>query len=133
MKRLQFIFLFVLSTVLFTACKKDKNDPEVSSGEVAATYEGKFGTGNNSPSSFFSFNVKPDGVLEELNSSGSVKGKGIWTISGNTFQGTTHDLFPVTNFYSYRATYDAATKKLTGTWGYGNNETDGGQWHMTKK
>lgn len=133
MKHLQFIFLFVLGATVFTACKKEKNEPQVSSGDVAATYEGKYGTGNNTPTAFFSFNAKADGVLEELTNTGSLKGKGVWSISGNTFQGTTHDIFPVTNFYSYRATYDAATKKLTGTWGYGNSETDGGQWYMTKK
>lgn len=133
MKRLQFLFLFVLCIGLFSACKKDEVEQPVTSSGVAGLYEGKYGLGSGSSVVFFSFNLKPDGVLEELDETGAIIGKGIWTITGKNFYGTSNYLPPATNKFAVKATYDATAKKLTGTWGYGNNDANGGNWHMTKK
>ena len=129
MKHLKILFLFVASTAFFTSCKKEKADINITPSMVQGMYEG---TGNNAPSSFYSFNVKENGVLEELNNSGMVVGTGTWTISGETFKGKYLTVFPTAS-YSVKATFDLTTDKLTGTWGYGDSETDGGKWFMNKE
>lgn len=133
MKNLKLVLLFVLGISAIISCKKDNDQINPPSTSIAAVYEGKFGTGTNVPSSFFSFKVDANGVLQEVNSTGTVIGKGIWTLTGNTFYGTYHYLPPSNNTYSVKATYDVAAKKFTGTWGYGNNDTNGGDWFMVKK
>lgn len=132
MKHLQFIFLLVLSIGSLVACKKDKEDINIPASMVEGQYEGKYGTGNNNPSSFYSFNIKANGVLEEVSNTGNVVGTGTWTISGETFKGKYLTTFPAAS-YSVKATFDVATDKLTGTWGYGDSETDGGKWFMDKE
>jgi len=133
MKRLKFLFLFVLGISLFSACKKDNPGPPVTSSGIAGIYEGKYGLGSGTPVVFFSFNLKPDGILEELDETGAIIGKGIWTITGNTFYATSNYVPPSNNKYAIKATYNGATKKLSGTWGYVNNDANGGTWYMTKK
>lgn len=133
MKLLKIVFLFALGLSVFTSCKKDKDTITVPVADIAGKYEGKFGTDNNNPSSFYSFNIKQNGTLEELSSSGEMIGTGTWTLNGNSFRGSYHYIFPATSFFVVTGTYDAHSKKITGTWGYGSNDKDGGKWHMTKK
>lgn len=133
MKLFKFLFLFVFGITTFIACKKDKGNTTIPVADIAAPYAGKYGTGNNNPSSFFSFNVKAGGALEELNSSGGVIGTGTWNFSGNIFTAFYHYLTPATAFFSVKAVYDPSLKKLTGTWGYGASNNDGGKFYMTKK
>ena len=125
------LLLALLVTGIFS-CKKD--DPASTPAlAIVSIYEGKYGTGNNDPSAYFSFNVKADGTLEELNSVGAVIGTGTWSISGSIFQGTYQYLPPFTSSFKVSAQYEASTKKLTGTWGYGTSNSDGGKWYMNKK
>jgi hypothetical protein len=132
MKQLKFATAFLLSFLLFASCKKDKAAIELSKAEIAGVYAGKYGTGDNTPASFYSFQVKEDGTMHELNSSGQIIGTGAWTITGTSFRASYHYTFPSTSFFVASGTYDPATKKLTGTWGYGSNDSNGGKWHMTK-
>lgn len=133
MRILTTVFLSVFFIASITSCSKDKDPVSVPTTEFAGKYVGKYGTGNNTPSVFFSFNLKQNGTLEELDETGEVIGTGAWSISGNTFHGTSHYIFPLTNFFALTANYEASKKKLTGTWGYGNNDKDGGKWYMTKQ
>lgn len=132
MNALKFIFLFAIGFHLFLSCKKG-NDQPVIANDISGVYEGKFGTGTNNPSSFWSFRLKANGELEELSSDGTLTGKGTWTLDGTTMQASYHYLFPLTSFFSVTATYDASTKRFSGTWGYGSSNIDGGKWYMTKK
>jgi hypothetical protein len=133
LKRVALFFSLLAGIIGFYSCKKDKQETSTPATEIAAPYEGKFGTGTNTPSSFYSFNLKEDGTLEEVNNAGVVVGKGTWSIQGNSFQGYYHYLTPVTSTFSVTATYDQAAKKLSGTWGYGSSNQDGGKWFMVKK
>eukprot|EP01035_Chromulina_nebulosa_P058173 gene58173-79673_t len=118
MKKFKNLFLFLLASLVLISCKKDTNTL-TSPHTIAGIYEGKFGTGNNTPASFYSFNIKPNGILEEISNTGEVLGTGIWTISGSTFQGSYDYDEPSNNSYSVKATYNASAKNLTnGTWGY---------------
>ncbi|HVF81635.1 MAG TPA: hypothetical protein VM884_06860 [Flavisolibacter sp.] len=133
MKSLKIFFFFALITNVFLACKKDKPDVVLSKAEVAGIYEGKFGTGANNPSSFYSFNLKEDGTMVELGNTGAVKGTGTWTLKGNTVTATHKYTFPANAFFISTGTYEAGERKITGTWGYGSSDNDGGKWYMTKK
>lgn len=133
MKIVKIIFLSILSIGFFAACKKNKDDIQIPVAEVAGMYEGKYGTGNNTPSTFYSFNLKADGTMEELASDGEVKGTGTWGMSGNTFTANHKYTFPANAFFVSTGTYDASAKKITGTWGYGSSNSDGGKWYMVKK
>ena len=133
MKLLKIVFLFALGLGVFTSCKKDKDPVTVPSSQFSGKYEGKYGTGNNTPIVFFSFNIKQNGTLEELDETGQIIGTGIWTLDGNIFEASSHYVSPATNVFALIASYDASSKKLAGTWGYGDNDKDGGKWNMTKK
>ncbi len=135
MKLFKFLLIAFLSAALFTACNKDKDDTVINipASELTGVFEGKFGTGSNNPSSFYSFNIKADGTMEELGSGGTVNGTGTWTITGNVFRATHHYTFPATSFFVTTGVYDPATKTISGTWGYGSSDSDGGKWYMTKK
>ncbi|HET6768710.1 MAG TPA: hypothetical protein VFH08_14960, partial [Chitinophagaceae bacterium] len=82
----------------------------------------------------FKFKVSPGGIFQEISTStGNVKGQGTWTLNGNTLTATYTMLFSPFNKYSVSGTYDPATKKITGTWGYDNNPSDGGKMEMAKQ
>ena len=80
----------------------------------------------------FRFNIKSGGVIEELNANGLIKGIGTWTLTGNVFVAHYKFMPPLNTIYSVKATYDAATKKLTGTRGFDSSVDDIGIWYMTK-
>ncbi|MBC7850566.1 MAG: hypothetical protein H7Y31_12570 [Chitinophagaceae bacterium] len=132
-------FIKLLSIVFFlvasiSSCKKDNDNPPVTPASIEGVWVGKFGNGNAAPSSFFSFNFKANGVLEELTQTGEVKGVGTWDIENNLIDGyTINILAPVGNKYSVIGSYNASVKKILGNWGFGNSVTDGGMWEMAKK
>ena len=133
MKLFRIVFLFAFLLSVFASCKKDKDPITVPPANAAGKYEGKYGTGNNVPSVFYSFDLKQNGTLDELDEKGEIIGTGTWKITGSSFTASTHYKFPATSFFALTAFHDASAKKLTGTWGYGSNDKDGGKWHMTKK
>jgi hypothetical protein len=87
---------------------------------------------NNPPSIYYRLNVKHGGAIEELNSGGLSKGSGTWNLNGNTFTAHYQWKAPLNTVFTIAATYDAASKKLVGTWGYDNSATDGGKWEATR-
>jgi len=117
----------------FVACNKDSDD-KVASAPVEGTYVGKYGFGNDNPDLDFKFTISPGGVFQEISTTtGNAKGQGTWTLNGNTLTATYTMLFSPYNKYSVSGTYDATTKKMTGTWGYDNNPSDGGKMDMAKQ
>ena len=93
MKLLNIFLLLVFSTLVFSSCHKNNDAPTVPATQLAGKYEGKFGTGSNTPSAFYAFNIKENGVLEEIKSSGEVVGVGTWTITGTNFRGSYQTTF----------------------------------------
>jgi hypothetical protein len=133
MKLLQWILTGICSLYLFTSCSKDKEQVIETAVVSPGVYEGKYGTGNNTPSTFYSFRLNGDGTMQEIDVSGNVVGTGAWTINGTTFRASYHYIFPATAYFVATGTYDQATKKISGTWGYDDNDKDGGKWNMIKK
>ena len=133
MKKVKLAILALAMTTGFVACNKDSDD-EVISSPVEGTYVGKYGFGNDAPDLDFIFKVSPGGVFEEISAStGNAKGQGTWSVNGNTLTATYTMLFSPFSKYSVSGTYDPATKKMTGTWGYDNNPSDGGMMDMAKQ
>ena len=128
MKFVKFAVIALLMPVIFVSCKKD-NDTVL---PVEGTWNGLYGFGIDPPSISYKLNIKHDGTIEELSTSGNVKGSGTWSFSGNTLTGHYQWKAPMSTVFSIIATYDPATNKLTGTWGYDNDPTDGGKWESTK-
>jgi hypothetical protein len=132
MKFLKFaVVALLLSTAIFS-CSKDKDDDfkaPAGNTSIEGKYVGKYGYGNEEPSISYILNVKPGGIIEELNTSGVSKCvSGNWNLTGNTFKAKYQWKAPLNSIFSIAATFDPSTGKLTGTWGYGDNATNGGKW-----
>jgi hypothetical protein len=130
------IALLITTAFFFTSCSKNSDDvqpPASTSQTVAGKWVGTYGFGNDAPTIYFAFNIKANGTIEELNKSGQSKGSGTWSLNGNAFTAKYTWVAPYNTVFSVAATYNAATKKLTGTWGYDNSSTDGGLWEQTQQ
>jgi hypothetical protein len=126
------LLLFLGSS--FLACKKDHNNTTNHSGSEAfiGKWKGNYGFDDNLPGYFFSLNIKSDGVIQELNSSGVAKGEGTWNMQGSLLKGVYTMKFSPYNKYSVLVSVNASTGKLEGTWGYDDNGTDGGKILLSK-
>lgn len=120
-----------LGVLLLFACSKSTDKP--ASATIEGVWVGKYGTGDNKPSAFYSFNIKANGVIEELDVNGTVKGQGTWELENNILMATYQYLPPANNKFSVLGAFNAAQGKILGNWGYGESVTDGGTWEMTKK
>jgi len=133
MKKVKMALIALVIATGFVACNKDSDD-EVISSPVEGTYAGKYGFGTDAPDLDFKFKVSPGGIFQEIGAaSGDVTGQGTWTLNGNTLSATYTMVFSPFNKYSVSGTYDPATLKMTGTWGYDNNPSDGGKMEMEKQ
>ena len=130
MKLLKTLSLFVLSISLFIACSKNSDAPPAAEA-MQGKWVGTYGFDNDAPTHFFSLNIKPGGVIQELNNSGIAKGAGTWTLQGNTIKGNYKMLFAPFNEYSVSVSLDA-NGQMTGTWGFDKDPADGGKVLMSK-
>lgn len=136
MKFLKFFIIALLMSTAFFSCKKDNNDDFTTtppSTAIEGKWVGKYGYQNDAPTIYFCLNVKPGGVIEELNTSGESKGSGTWSMNGNTFTAKYQWKAPLNTIFSVVATYDPASGKLVGTWGWNDNATSGGKWENNKQ
>lgn len=132
MKQFTFSFAAFILSVLFVACKKDKTIQDVPAPTIAGAWAGQYGYYEYPDTYYYGFNIKSNGVIQEVNIHGVIVGEGTWKMNGNAFTATYKSTGSAGKTYSVAATYDAALKKLTGTWGKGNN-VDTGEWYMLKK
>ena len=97
-------------------------------------YSGKFGYDNDVPDQNFKFAVKPNGIFQELSvNSGNPTGQGTYTLNGNNLKANYKMLFSPYSEYSVNGTFNPSTGKMTGTWGYDKNASDGGKIDMSKQ
>ena len=134
MKILKHLTYVLLLSTAFVACKKDKASSE---NPAATKFHGKwvgtFGFDEDVTGYFFSLNVEPGGVIQELNFSGVATGEGTWKIEGNTLKGNYKMKFSPFNEYSVVAIINQTTGKMEGSWGYDGNGTTGGKMLLEKK
>jgi hypothetical protein len=129
MKFIKLSIVALILPVLFFSCKKDHTDTTY---PVEGTWSGVYGFDNDAPSILYRLNLKHGGVIEELYASGQPKGSGTWSFNGNSLSAHYQWKSPLNTIFTIVATYNPATQKLTGTWGYDNSATDGGKWEAAK-
>jgi hypothetical protein len=108
------ILAFILATTLI-ACKKDNDNDNQDSFAMEGVWKGTTGNGG-----FFGVNIKQNGTLERINSSGDVSATGTWQLSGNTLSGS-YDFASGTHVVM-SATVDKANHKFSGTWSNNGGE-----------
>jgi hypothetical protein len=123
-------FLALFSLVLFASCSKD-NDDDKSTG-IEGRWVGTYVNDASGNTFYYSFNIKGNGVIEEVNSANQVVGTGSWQLDNATNVFTAKYAWPGGSDFSIIAAYDKNAKRLVGDWGYDNSNTDGGSWEMTK-
>lgn len=132
MKTLKFACIALFFSLTVISCKKDSDVIKTNDSFLHGIWAGKFGTGNNTPSSFFGFNIKANGSIEELDPSGKAIGTGSWKYENNIFTASWQYEAPSTAKFSAVATYNTSIQKLLGNWGYNTSTTNGGSWEMSK-
>jgi len=132
-KFLRIMTVILLVGITFVSCKKDHVDPPATF-PVEGIYTGKYGFDNDVPAEDQKYNIKAGGIFQEIGTnSGAVVGQGTWQMNGNTLTATYSIVWSPFSTYSISATFDPATGKLMGTWGYDNSSSDGGKIDMIKQ
>ena len=132
MRIVNFLFMSLVASLSLIACKKDSDKPS-SNAAIEGKWVGKYGFASEAPSVFYSFNIKPGGILEEFGESGLKIAQGTWKLENNIFTGTTTSLLGSNNEYSVIAAFNQSKAEMQGDWGYDNSATDGGTWTMKKQ
>lgn len=128
MKISKIILITTIALAGFASCKKDKVEKQTTiEGRWVGTYINE-ASGN---SFFYSFNIKPGGIIEELNSSGQKLGQGTWELENNIL--SAEYTWTSGSKYSVLGAFYKDKGKLLGDWGYGSSATNGGTWEMHKQ
>lgn len=128
MKISKIILIALVALTGFISCKKDKVEKQNTiEGRWVGTYVNE-ASGN---SFYYSFNIKPAGVIEELNAAGEKLGQGTWKLENNILSAKYS--WSGGSGFSVLAAFYKVEGKLLGDWGYGNSATNGGTWQMHKQ
>jgi hypothetical protein len=128
MKKL--LFLTLLFTTAFTACKKDDPTPTY---PIEGYWVGKYGNGSATPASGFSMVVESGGVMtiaDGATITNSSKAAGTWTLVDGIFTATY--TYTSGGTYSVQATFTNDGKLTNGTWGPNNSTSGSGTWFMNR-
>lgn len=129
MKISKIILIALVALTGFASCKKDKVEAKTTG--IEGRWVGTYVNDASGNSFYYSFNIKPGGVIEELNSSGQKLGQGTWEFENNIL--TAHYSWTSGSKYSVIAAFYKEDGKLLGDWGYGDSATNGGTWVMHKQ
>jgi hypothetical protein len=123
-------FTALAAITTFAACEKDKDDktPVAIEGRWIGTYVNA-ASGNTF---YFSFDIKPGGIIEEINNAGQKVGEGTWELDPATNVLMANYTWTNGQEFSIIAAFDKQNGRLLGDWGYDNSNTNGGTWEMTK-
>jgi hypothetical protein len=129
MKISKIILIALVALTSIASCKKDKVEAKITS--IEGRWVGTYVNDASGNSFYYSFNIKPGGIIEELNSSGQKLGQGTWEFENNIL--TAHYSWTSGSKYSVIAAFYKEDGKLLGDWGYGDSATNGGTWVMHKQ
>lgn len=126
--------LVMMTTVTMISCKKAKEDLLLQAEPVTieGKWVGKTGTIITPPTAFFAAKISKAGFIEILDKNNAVIGKGLWKLDGAAFSAVYSYEGSVIK-YNLAAKYDAANKKLTGSWGDGEVIADNGEFFLDKQ
>lgn len=124
-------FLLFVAVFIFSACKKE-NTSSAPKGPVTidGTWKGKYGEGSSTPVFFYGFKLKPGGVLERINETGTVEATGTWSLSSTVFIGI---YTKEGQQYSIAGTFNSEEGTIDGQWGFNSNTSDGGTFQVKKQ
>ena len=122
------LFLIAFS---FSSCEKDKGDALVPPSPVAGKWVGVF-TLNGAPTGNLAFVIKEGGLLEAQNTAGQKIGDGTWQLTNASFTATYTATTPTPTKYNFIGTLENPTK-LSGAFGLGSSQVNGGFWNATKQ
>ncbi|RYD78672.1 MAG: hypothetical protein EOP53_10835 [Sphingobacteriales bacterium] len=138
MKALNLKAMFAMvffAAVTMVSCKKNKEEiliPAEPVAKIEGQWIGKYGNKLNPPSNFYAFNILPNGVLQVLDDQKAVTGMGTWVLEdGQTFKAVYKYNNGIVK-YNLAAKYDAAAKKINGSWGAGEEVADDGEFFLAK-
>jgi hypothetical protein len=128
--------LLMVIVVLFTACKKDKQDPAPT---AVGYWKGSEATtlGSNYTNAFV---LNADGTLKYYynynvdTATATFKSAGKYELVNNTFKAIIYlsNLSTMIS-YTYEGTINSGLAKVeNGTWGFNNNNTNGGTFYIDK-
>jgi len=132
MKISKIILIALVASTGFIACKKDKVEKQTKQTTIEGRWVGTYVNEASGNSFYYSFNIKPAGVIEELNAAGEKLGQGTWKLENNILSAK-YSWSGGGSGFSVLAAFSKEEGKLLGDWGYGNSATNGGTWQMHKQ
>ena len=117
------------------SCKKDPK-PKLN---MFGFWQGKYGNGNNYPTSEYAFLFREDGTVRvfsggsDTTSAAVSKGEGIYPIPGSTMTAKYTYLGPGGTTFSVTGTVNPSFTFLEGTWGPGDNTSGNGRFFIVKQ
>lgn len=133
-KRFLTAALVISTLTIFTACKKERIEKQFEKQTVSidGLWTGGCYESDNMPANVdLKIRLNNDGKLDKLSSANEKEAEGTWTIEGTQFNAVYQDLPLKMVVYSVTGYYDAASKKITGT--YVNSTMPGAILHFTIK
>ena len=127
-----FLVAALASSFVLLSCSKKSEDKPASTIPIEGSWIGKFSVLSEPFNNFYSFKIKPGGVLEVQDAAQQKTGSGSWKLEGNLFMATYTNTVPDTKTFSVLATFNKHTGKLDGTWGPDDNDYTGGYWFMNR-
>jgi len=123
------MIMMVLLAASFGACKKD-NDAEPAFS-VPGKWEGALVDGSNGATAFYGLLLNADGSLTRYKTTGEILATGNWQLAGDSIKASYQ--FSDGYKFSIIGLVDKQKKKMSGTWGGGNNTKGLGSWNASKK
>jgi hypothetical protein len=118
------IALMILST--WTACKKEKDDGAF---KVNGVWQGTLTQVGQEGAGFFKFELKSNGTIERIKSTGEVVAFGTWQLAGDSLKATyTYTTSPTV--VNLKGVLNKNTNNLSGKWA---NSSEQGSWTADKK
>jgi hypothetical protein len=123
--------MLVLVAFSFSSCKKDKENVPTPPTTIEGKWIGVL-KASGYADSYLSFDIKASGIVEAWNDAGQKIGDGTWQMNGATFTANYSNYAPMPKKFSFIGTLENPTK-LSGAWGTGNSQTNGGFWNTVKQ
>jgi hypothetical protein len=128
-KWLSCIALFV---VLFSACKKDKEENE----DPAGYWKGLYASGSLTPSQPYAVLFRPNGTVRVYSQSSDTstgpKAEGTYKVNGSTIT-TSYTYFTGTITGSFSTTASSDGNSMEGSYGSGSSASGGGTFHLSRQ
>ncbi|MBC7902969.1 MAG: hypothetical protein H7Y27_06085 [Gemmatimonadaceae bacterium] len=118
--------------ISFASCSKSKEQKPGPAATIEGVWTGKFSVLSDPYNGQFSFRFKAGGILERLDANGTKIGDGTWEFYNDNKSITGKYSVIGGSSFAIIANFDKANSKLTGTWGTGTSDYNGGYWYMNK-